>query len=147
MHAHAADVELGDNFAIQEHPAGPPGLWEGQGLWMLDDRALLIYLSELRAVQLVMYRFFADFVSLLDFNKLVLHKDNQTVAYILNAMLLVSLVITKEPRKLKKFLKVFSGAIEARWLPSAVNRLSGALSQTWDPRNARATGGFLQFMF
>lgn len=29
--------------------------------------------------------------------------------------------------------------MEARWLPSAVDRFADALSRTWDPRDARAT--------
>lgn len=71
--------------------------------------------------------------------KLLLHEDNQAVVFILNAMVSTSPMMMDELRRLQVLLRALGVKIEARWLPSAVNRFADALSRTWDSADARDT--------
>ena len=138
MHADAADVGYGGTLG-KEVLAGSRGLWEGQGFWTAADRAHSITLRELRAVRLLLQRHFAEYVRRPHVQRLLLHEDNQAVCYILNAMVSASKPMMAELRRLQVMLRTLGVHIEARWLPSAVNRFADALSQTWDPGDVRAT--------
>lgn len=70
---------------------------------------------------------------------MLLHEDNQGVVYILNSMVSASKVMMAELRQLEVLMRVLGVKIEARWIPSAVNKFADALSRTWDPGDARAT--------
>ena len=102
-----------------------------------------LLLRELRAVRLLLHRHFADYVSDPRVRRLLLHEDNQAVVYVLNAMVSASKEMMIELRKLEVLLKVLGARLEARWIPSAVNRFADTLSRTWDPRDARATDSLL----
>lgn len=143
MHSDAADVGYGGTLGFDE-VAGSPGLWEGQGIWAPTDRAESITLRELRAVRLLLSRHFAAYVTRPGVQKLLLHEDNQAVVYVLNAMVSASPAMMVELRRLEKLLKALGVTIEARWLPSAVNKFADALSRTWDPGDAQATAALVQ---
>lgn len=65
------------------------------------------------------------------------------MVYVLNAMVSASKPVMAELRGLQRMMAAPGVTIESRWLPSAVNRYADALSRTWDPGDARATGSFL----
>ena len=46
-------------------------------------------------------------------------------------------------RQLERLLRVLGVALEARWIPSAVNRFADALSRTWDPGDVEAARGII----
>ena len=71
--------------------------------------------------------------------KLLPYGDNQAVCFILNAMVSSSKQMMAEPRRLHVMMRTLGVSIEARWLPSAVNRFADALSQTWDPGDVQTT--------
>lgn len=143
MHSDAADVGYGGTLGMDER-AGSQGLWEGQGFWTQADRAESITLRELRAVRLLLHRHFAEYVSRPDVTKILLHEDNQAVVFILNAMVSASAPMMTELRKLEVLMRALGVRVDARWLPSAVNRFADALSRTWDPGDARATAELVQ---
>jgi hypothetical protein len=138
MHRDAADVGYGGTLGLLQN-AGSPGLWEGRGFWEARDRAESITLRELRAVGLLLQRHFAEHVSREETRKILLHEDNQAVVYILNAMVSSSSRMMQERRRLQAMLHSLKVRIEARWIPSAVNRYADALSRQWDPGDVRAT--------
>jgi hypothetical protein len=119
-------------------------LWEGRRFWEARDRAESITLRELRAVRLLLQRHFAEYVSREETRKILLHEDNQAVVYILNAMVSSSSRMMQELRRLQAMLHALKVRIEARWLPSAVNRYADALSRQWDPGDVRATDGLVR---
>lgn len=59
-----------------------------------------------------------------------MQEDNQAVVYVLNAMLSASRPMMLELRKLEVLLSAIGVKLEARWIPSAVNRFADALSRT-----------------
>jgi hypothetical protein len=138
MHSDAADVGYGGTLGFNQE-AGSPGLWAGRGMWEARDRAESITLRELRAVRLLLQRHFADYVRREETRKLLLHEDNQAVVYILNAMVSSSTRMMQELRRLQAMMNALKIQIEARWLPSAVNRFADSLSRQWDPGDVRAT--------
>lgn len=142
MHADAADVGYGGTLGL-DMAAGSPGLWEGRGIWTAEERAQSITLRELRAVRLLLHRHFSAYVSDPHVKRLLLHEDNQAVVTVLNAMVASSPALMSELRKLRAMLASCGVRIEARWIPSAVNRFADSLSQTWDPGDMRATESLL----
>lgn len=143
MHSDAADVGWGGTLGPNLQ-AGSPGLWEGQGFWGAEDRTASITLRELRAVRLLLHRSFSAFVSDPDTRRILVHEDNQAVVSILNAMVSASKPMMAELRKLQKLLAVLQVRLDARWLPSAVNRFADSLSRTWSPSDVRASSRVLQ---
>lgn len=145
LHSDAADVGYGGTLGkLQE--ARTPGLWDGRGFWTAQDRAESITLRELRAVRLLLQRHFAAYVSQSHVRRLLLHENNQAVVYVLNAMVSASKPLMAGLRGLQRMMAVLGVAIDARWLPSGVNRYADALSCTWDRENSRATGSLLASM-
>jgi hypothetical protein len=138
MHSDAADVGYGGTLGF-DRVAGSPGLWAGRGMWEASDRMESITLRELRSVRLLLQRHFADYVRSPATRKILLHEDNQAVVYILNAMVSSSTRMMQELRRLQAMMVALGVRIEARWLPSAVNRFADALSRQWDPGDVRAT--------
>jgi hypothetical protein len=138
MHSDEADVGYGGTLGFNKE-AGSPGLWAGRGMWEARDRVESITLRELRAVRLLIQRHFADYVRREETRKLLLHEDNQAVVYILNAMVSSSTRMMQELRRLQAMMQVLNVQIEARWLPSAVNRFADSLSRQRDPGDVRAT--------
>lgn len=63
MHPDAADVGYGEALKLLEEAAGSSGLCAGQGFWAAEDRDDSSTLRELRAVRLLFYRHFAQYVS------------------------------------------------------------------------------------
>lgn len=143
LHSDAADVGYGGTLGFDQ-AAGSPGLWEGRGFWTAEDRVESITLLELRAVRLLLQRDFADYVSQPKVRRVLLHEDNQAVVYVLNAMVSASRPMMAELRRLQALMRALGVSIEARWLPSAVNRYADALSRVWDPGDARATDRLLR---
>jgi hypothetical protein len=143
MHSDAADVGYGGTLGFNKE-AGYPGLWAGRGMWEARDRVESITLRELRAVRLLLQRHFADYVRREETRKLLLHEDNQAVVYILKAMVSSSTRMMQELRRLQAVMQVLNVQIEARWLPSAVNRFADSLSRQWDPGDVRATETLLR---
>lgn len=143
MHSDEADVGYGGTLGFDEG-AGSPGFWEGRGFWEASDRRASITLRELRAVRLLLHRHFYGYVSDPRVRRILLHEDNQAVVCVLNAMVSASKEMMAELRKLDALMKAMGVRIEARWLPSAVNKFADALSRTWDPGDARATSKIVE---
>jgi hypothetical protein len=143
MHSDAADVGYGGTLGTNPE-AGSPGLWEGQGLWTTRERAEPITLRELKAVRMLLHRHFASFVARAETRKLLLHEDNQSVVRILNAMVSASRPMMAELRRLETMMRVLGVRIEARWLPSAINRYADSLSRQWDPGDLCVTEQLVQ---
>lgn len=143
MHSDAADVGYGGTLGL-DTGAGQPGLWEGRGLWEARDRMEGITLRELKAVRLLLQRHFAEYVQDPSVQRLLLHEDNQAVVYVLNSMVSASRPMMAELRKLQALMAALGVKIEARWLPSAVNRFADGLSRTWDPGDTGATSTLLR---
>jgi hypothetical protein len=146
MHSDAADVGYGGTLGF-DRTAGSQGLWAGRGMWEARDRAESITLRELRAVRLLLQRHFADYVRSPSTRKILLHEDNQAVVYILNAMVSSSTRMMQELRRLQAMMTALGVRIEARWLPSAVNRFADALSRQWDPGDVRATETLVRSLY
>lgn len=142
MHSDAADVGYGGTLGPVGEP-GSPGLWEGQGFWTASDREQSITLRELRAVRLLLHRHFSDFVSDPRIRRVLVQEDNQAVVFVLNSMVSASRPMMVELRKLEVLLRALGVKLEARWIPSAVNRFADALSRTWDPGDIWATGAVI----
>lgn len=138
MHSDAADVGYGGTLGFDEEQ-GSRGLWEGKGFWTTEERGQSITLRELRAVRLLLHRHFCDYVSAPGVRKILLHEDNQAVVFVLNAMVSSSKPMMAELRKLEVLMRVQGVRLEARWIPSAVNKFADSLSRTWDPGDVRAT--------
>lgn len=138
MHADAADLGYGGTLGLNMD-AGSPGLWEGQGFWTAEDRASSITVRELRAVRLLLHRHFSDFVSDLRIRRILVREDNQAVVAVLNAMVAASPAMMSELRKLRILLHAMGVELEARWLPTAVNKFADRLSRTWDPADVAVT--------
>lgn len=138
MHTDAADVGYGGTLG----PVGESGslsLWEGKGFWTTEDQEQSITSRELRAVRLLLHRHFSDYVSAPHVWRVLVQEDNQAVVYVLKAMVSASGPMMVELRKLEVLLRVLGVMMEARWIPSAVNRFADALSRTWDPGDIWAT--------
>lgn len=132
MHSDAADMGYGGPLG-HEALVGSRGLWEVKGFWTAADRAQSITLRELRAVRILLQRHFTVNVSRPEVHRLFLHKANMAVCYILNAKTSASKLMSAELRRLQAMMRLMGVQIEARSLPSAVNRFADALSRTWDP--------------
>jgi hypothetical protein len=143
MHSDAADVGYGGTLGL-ESEAGSPGLWEGHGLWATEERAEPITLRELKAVRLLLQKHFASFVARAETKQILLHEDNQAVVHILNAMVSASRPMMAELRRLEVMLRILGVKLEARWIPSAVNRYADALSRQWDPGDVCATEALVE---
>lgn len=72
--------------------AGSSGLWEARGFWSATDRQGSVRLRELRAVRVLLARFFADYVSDPRTKRLFLHEDNRATVSILGSMVSASVV-------------------------------------------------------
>lgn len=138
MHADAANVGYGGTLGYDAHP-GSRGLWEAQGFWSAEERQQSITLRELRAVRLLLQKSFASYVSDPKVKKILLHEDNSAVVHILNSMVSASPSMMSELRKLRMLLQGLGVRLEAKWIPSAVNRFADALSRTWDPGDIHAS--------
>jgi hypothetical protein len=143
MHSDAADVGYGGTLGTCVE-AGSPGLWEGQGLWATAERAESITLRELKAVRLLFQRHFASYVAKAETKRILLHEDNQAVVHILNAMVSASRPMMAELRRLEVMLRALGVRMEARWIPSAVNRYADSLSRQWDPGDVCVTEELVQ---
>lgn len=132
VHSDAADVGYGGNLGYDKR-AGMPGSWAGQSFWTAADRQESITLLELRSVRLLLARSFARYVSRPVVRHLLLHEDNSAVVFILKFMVSASKPMMAELRRLQKMLVALGISIEARWIPSAVNRFADSISRTWDP--------------
>jgi hypothetical protein len=119
--------------------AGSPGLWEGRGLWATEERAEAITLRELEAVRLLLQRHFSSYVAQAETKRILFYEDSQVVVHILNAMFSASRPIMAELPRLDVTLRALGVRMEARWLPSAVNRYADSLLRQWDPGDVRVT--------
>lgn len=138
LHSDAADVGWGGTLG-PDLRAGSRGLWEAQGFWSAADRVESITLRELRAVRLLLHQSFSAFVSSPQTQRLLVHEDNQSVVYVLNAMVSASKAMMAELRKLQKILVALDVRLDARWLPSAVNRYADSLSRKWNPADVNVS--------
>lgn len=77
-------------------------------------------------------------------NETLVHEDNQAVVQVLNAMVSASKAMMSEFRELNKLLVALGVQLDARWFPSAVNRLADSLCRTWKPIDVRASDRLLQ---
>jgi hypothetical protein len=132
MHSAYADVGYGGTFGMCSE-AGSQRLWEYHGLWATEERTEPINLRELKAVRLLLQKHFASFVAKAETKRILLHEDNQAVVHILNAMISASRPMMAELWRLEVMLRILGIKMEARWIPSAVNRYVDALSPQWDP--------------
>jgi hypothetical protein len=142
MHSDAADVGYSGTLGM-ESEAGSPGLWEGRGLWDTEERAEPIT-RELKAVRLLLQRHFSSFVAAAETKRILLQEDNQVVVHILNAMVSTSRPMMAELRRLEVMLRILRVKVEARWIPSAVNRYADALARQWDPGDVCATEALVE---
>ena len=92
----------------------------------------------------LLHRNFAVYVSEPRVKRLLLHKDNQAVMAILNAMVSASRPMMVEIWKLEVLMRVLEVKIEAKWLPRAGNRFPDSMSGTWDPSDAKALDELLE---
>ena len=129
MHSGAADLGYGGMLS-SDVLAGSRGFWEGQGFRTAADGVQSIVLWELRAVRMLLQRHFAAYVSRPDVRKLLMHENNQAVCFILIAMVSSCKPMMAELRRLHVMMRKLGVSIEARWIPSAVNRFADALSRT-----------------
>lgn len=113
MHSDADDVGYGGTLGFEERK-GQPGLWDGRGFWNAEDIVQSINVIELRAVRLLLYRHFADYVSDPRTRCLWLHEYNQAILYIMKSMVSASKVMMAELRKLDVLLRFLAVCIEAR---------------------------------
>jgi hypothetical protein len=143
MHSVAASVGYGGTLGMCSE-AGSQGLWEGRGLWASEERAEPITLRELKAVRLLLQKHFASFVAKTDTKLIFLHEDNQSVVHNLNAVVSASRPMMAELRRLEVMLRILGVKLEARWIPSAVNRYADALSRQWDPGDVCATEALVE---
>lgn len=133
LYSDSRDFSYGGTLGKDEE-AGARGLWEGQGFWTAVDRAQSITFRKLLAVRLLLHRHFSAFVSDPHVRKVLLQEDNQAVVYVIN-----SIVSASRPMMAEVLLRVLGVRIDARWIPSAVNRYADSLSRTWDPGDVRVT--------
>jgi hypothetical protein len=68
-------------------------------LWATEERAEVITLRELKAVRLLLQRYFASYVAQAETKRILLHEDNQAVVHILNAMVSASRPMMAELRR------------------------------------------------
>lgn len=90
---------------------------------------------------LSIHRHFPAFVSDPHVLKVLLNEENQAVFYILKSMVSAFRAMMAELKEIEVLLHVLGVRIDARWIPSAVNRHADALSRTWDPEDVRARAG------
>ena len=138
IHSDAADVGHEGTLGY-DTVAGSPGLWDGQGFWTTEERKQSISLRKLRVVRLLLHRHFDGYLSETRVRRLLLHEDNQAAVAILRAMVSASRPMMVKLRKPEVPIRVLGVKIEAKWLPSAVNRFADSFSRTWDPSDAKAT--------
>jgi hypothetical protein len=143
MHSDAADVGYGGTLGSWAE-AGSSGLREGRGIWSSRERSESITLRELKAVRLLLQKHFASLVAEAETRRIFLHEDNQAVVHVLNAMVSASRPMMAELRRLEVMLRTLGVKLEARWIPSAINRYADALSRRWDPGDTSATDALVQ---
>lgn len=143
VQADAAIVGYGETLG-KDRATGSPGSWVGQGFWTAEDRAQSITLRELRTVRLLLHRSFVGYVSSPTIRQILLHEDSQSVVTILKVMVSAIPPMMAGLRKLRKLLHAFGVQLEARWIPSAVNRFADALFQTWNPQDVVFTCTLVQ---
>jgi hypothetical protein len=143
MHSDAADVGYGGTLGMCSE-SGSNGLWKGRRLWSTEERAEPITLRELKAVRLLLQKNFAHFVAKAETKRVLLHENNQAVVNILNDMVSSSRPMMAELRRLEVMLRILGVKMEARWIPSAVNRYADALSRQWDPGDFCATESLVE---
>jgi hypothetical protein len=80
---------------------------------------------------------FASYVAKAEARQILLHEDNQSVVH--NTMVSASRPMMAELRWLEAMLRALGVRVEARWLPSAVNRYVDSLSRQWDPGDVFVT--------
>ena len=117
---------------------------EGRNFRNVKDKARSNTLRELQAVHLLLHRNFAAYVSEAHTRHILLQEDKQAVSYIHKAMVSASKEMKVELRRLEVLLRVLGVRLEARWIPSTVNRFADALSRTWDTGDARTTDALLR---
>lgn len=115
------------------------GGWEARGISNVEDRLTSLYLREHRAVRLSLTQSCAAFVSDPYTNCILLQQENMAVVYAINAMVSSLPAMIAELRKLQAALSALNVHLDAKWLPSAVNRFADAPSQTWDPGDVRVS--------
>jgi hypothetical protein len=135
MHTDAADLGYGGTLG-KCGAAGQCGEWEAQGVWGWHERAESISYRELKAIRLLLTRaensgsrsFGAR---LLDagIRNLQLQCDNMAAVHVTNAMVSASRPMMRELRLLKRELDRLGLHLDARWLPSALNKYADALSR------------------
>ena len=138
MHSDASMLGYGGTLGSDLRP-GTEGDRRAQGFWTSDDRRSSIALLELRAVRLLLAESFARYVDNPQVRLLLLHEDNRAVVSVINSMFSASKPMMAELRKLNDLLRVYNVTLDARWLPSAVNKFADSLSRTWDPGDVRVT--------
>jgi hypothetical protein len=94
----------------------------------------------MKAVRLLLQRHFGSYVAPAETKRNLLHEDNQAVAHILNAIVSASPPMMADLRRLQVMLREFGVRMEARRLPSAINRYADSLSRKWGPGDFRVTG-------
>jgi hypothetical protein len=98
----------------------------------------------LKAVRLLLQKHFEYFVAKAETKRILLHEDNQAFVHILNAMVSTSRRMMAELRRLEVLLRILGVKLEARCIPSAVNRYADALSRQWDPGDVCATEALVE---
>jgi hypothetical protein len=98
----------------------------------------------MQAVRRLPQSHFALYIAQAETKRILLHEDNQAVVHILNAMISASRQMMAQLRRLKVMLRTLVVRMEARWLPSAVNRYADSLSRQWDPGEVRVTDELVQ---
>lgn len=133
----ASDVGYGATLG-RNLLAGSPGEQQVQAIWSPFLRLKSITARELTAVR----RSLQDLrpaLSLSEARTVLLHTDNQAVAYILGNMVSASPDLMVELRKLHLLLTKMRISLQAQWLPSGENKHADTQSRTWNPRGFRVT--------
>lgn len=60
--------------------------------------------------------------------------------FVHNGMVSESKLMMAEPGKLEVLMRLRGVRLNARWIPSAVNKFADSMSRTWDLGEMRATG-------
>jgi hypothetical protein len=128
MHSDAS-TEVGQGGTLGSNlQAGSQGQWEARGLWDPIYRTKHITHLELKAVTDNLHAFTKQLQNQ-EVRNLLLWEDNQAVVHILNSMVSKSPALMTELRTLHKFITTLGITIQARYLPSAVNRFADRLSR------------------
>lgn len=125
-HSDAVDVGYSVTLGYDER-GGLPGLYKGQGLLEVSDRAEPITSRELRAVRFLLQQHFSEYVSHPRVRRLLVHEDNSAVLFVLNAMFSAPRPMMVDCGKLEVLLWHLGVRVKARWMLRAANCFAYAL--------------------